>query len=565
MPRVSQADYNRRIDGYVPSNYFPKYQKLSYEELIKLPETHTVAMINEVDITVLHVKRLYEGGKAIHKHAVVGAILALCHDSIFSVGVFVWLDMDFWRHNTVEEVFTLKEAEYRSISANKEMILVPICFRCHFTLCVVWVLERQICFYDSGPSPLTKPVWDKVVSFVSRLYESTFEVVEMEDIPRQTGDWTCGLFTVFYARSILYNHKMIPAEHTDEYLIINFKPVVLELITKDYDDRAENEVDRKFSLAVGMEDVEEVIPKCRRLYYGPNASVLPVPTGEEATDYDGYDDYDKRIVVEEDASDNEDFDESMIVYEDASESADKVGKASVQDESMVVCKDASDSVDKSNISVVVTALKREDVLQFLPTDEEARQIIDKDPEFPIFVGLKDMKLHTYNSDGSWKQMRSFVEIFQHLESEFSEQCQSRVLVLERIQQEIVVNPSLFLSWLDLERPHGEKCSTEYFYWGTSGNRNFVKHWLKRLHGIDIPDSSALHRLKERKKYVKTTSDYQKKNKELYNERRTRKRERAKAARIAAHKAAQDAKVARRSAYEVKQAAAKAAKAQVDFY
>ena len=189
--------------------------------------------------------------------------------------------------------------------------------------------------------------------------------------------------------------------------------------------------------------------------------------------------------------------------------------------------------EESNISVTKcdSAYRR-----FLPTEEEAQQLIIKDPSIPRFVGLKDGKLHTYNTDGSWQQMLSFMEILCYLEKYpgIPEQCQSTLSALQMIQEEIGRNPSLFESWFHYEKPVGADCSTEYFYWGNLRNRVFVIRWMKELHGIHYRNEEGLKRSKEVKRKKKENNpDYKSMRKLKYQENRKQRRRAESAAKKAA--------------------------------
>ena len=270
---------NRRTDGFVPSHLHLEYQSLSLQEILIKPENHVVAMINEMYITVQMVKTVYEGKQHQHKSVVDAAILALCHGSAWAVGVFPWLSLDLYRLQTPELIMNVSEEEYRQVIANKQLILIPLCYHSHLTLCAVYVAEKKIHFYDSKHKYKTQEIRGKVVDFVQQLYEAKFEVVIKEDIPTQQTNWTCGFYTVFYARSILYDLDMELLYHKDEQIIDDYTPLILGLITQSYDDRGDKDVGKKLPLTerrkdddiqvVGMKDIDVVSPKCRRpqLYF----------------------------------------------------------------------------------------------------------------------------------------------------------------------------------------------------------------------------------------------------------------------------------------------------------
>ena len=477
---------NRRTDGFVPAYLHLEYQSLGLQQILLKPENHVVAMINELYITVQMVKAVYEGNQHQHKSVVDAVILALCHDSAWAVGVFPWLSLDLYRLRTTERIMDVSADEYRQVIANKQLILIPICYRCHLTLCAVYVADKKIHFYDSKPVYKTQEVWRKVVDFVQELYQAKFEVVIKEDIPTQQTNWTCGFYTVFYARSILYDLHMELLYPEDKQIIDDYTPLILGLITQNYDDRGDKDVCKKLPLTEIVEASTSALPE----------------------------------TVDNIADSIDEDEEGAVVYEDASDTdSDKVEVIQVSEET------------------VASVPKREDgYRRFLPTEEEARKLIEDDPNIMRFVGLKDGKHHTYNTDGSWQQMLSFMEILRYLEKYpgIPEQCQSTMLALQIIQEEIGRNPELFNSWFYFEKPVGADCSTEYFYWGNLRNRVFVIRWMKELHGIHYKNEEGLKRSKEVKRRKKENNpDFKAMRKQKYRENRRQKRRAEAAAKRAA--------------------------------
>ena len=158
------------------------------------PDT-AVSAVKDQQIAVYDLKRLATPGVYLNEvvvYAVMNTFESLPHHK-FVVSQYLSGDLK-------EDTAHRYKNEYKMHFDGYDLILIPLCFKAHWTLAIVHPKAKEIEFFDSfhykqAPNEL----FNKCKEFMEQVLESDLTVTIRKDLPRQYNLTDCGLYTCKFA------------------------------------------------------------------------------------------------------------------------------------------------------------------------------------------------------------------------------------------------------------------------------------------------------------------------------------------------------------------------------
>ena len=259
------------------SKDYLRYQHYTHKEICKIDDHETVInVVNNIPITVKSFRNVYirdpnlyqsstDEDKWIPGYVVAAALTALCQGAWtkYNPVALTNINEDIGTDQIEnDETYEKVKLEYEALIEGKNLLLIPIFYDEHCTLALVDIEKNLIEFYDSQiklretdedidqthlppcfqeDNPNKKieesEIWEHIHKFIEKLCRKNFTKEIPRDLPIQTDNHSCSLFTILIAERRLKNLYMSKYTHDSNYVNETYYKRVANIIRTPYEDR----------------------------------------------------------------------------------------------------------------------------------------------------------------------------------------------------------------------------------------------------------------------------------------------------------------------------------------